>query len=83
MVEAIRKDLYKEEYEFPIKCDLKYTLNDVIDKKVCDDYKSTEIALKNINKYLESFKNSNRYKGKENYIIANEIRASKCNLYNI
>lgn len=76
---AIRKDLYKEEFEFPEKCDLKYTLNDVIDKKVCVDYKSTETALKNIKKFLPIFKNSNRYRGKKNYIIANEIRASKCN----
>ena len=76
---AIRKDICKEEFEFPTKCDLKYTLNDVIDKKVSGDYKSTETALKNINKFLTSFKNSNRYSGKENYIIANEIRASKCN----
>ena len=76
---AIRKDLYKEDFEFPVKCDLKYTLTDVINKKVCVDYRSTETALKNINKYLSDFKNSNRYSGKQNYIIANEIRASKCN----
>lgn len=76
---AIREDIYNHEFKFPEKCDLKYTLNDIIERKLTKDYKSTETAINNINKYLSDFKKSDRYSGKNNYIIANEIRASKCN----
>ena len=76
---AIRKDIYNKEFNFPDKCDLKYTLKDIIDKKKIHGYESTETAMNNINKFLVDFKKSGRYIGKDNYIIANEIRASKCN----
>ena len=76
---AIRKDIYSKDFSFPDKCDLKYTLNDVIDRKTKRGYESTTTAINNINKFLDDFKASGRYKGEDNYIIANEIRASKCN----
>lgn len=75
---AIRKDIYNKPFEFPEKCDLKYTLEDIIEPKKTKEYESSLIALNNINKYVNDFKKSNRYQ-KAKYIIANEIRASKCN----
>lgn len=75
---AIRKDIYNKKFEFPEKCDLKYTLNDIIENKKISDYNSTETAINNISKFIDNFKNSDRY-NKNNFIIANEIRASKCN----
>lgn len=79
---AIRKDIYNNNFEFPKKCDLKYTIDDIIVKKSKKEYLSTEVALNNINKHIEKFKKSDRYNKKENLIIANEIRASKCNFRN-
>lgn len=79
---AIRKDLYNEEFKFPNKCDLRYTLKDIIEKKVDKKYTSTETAIHNVNKYIDNFKKSQRYKKEDQYIIANEIRASKCNFRN-
>lgn len=79
---AIRKDLYTKDFKFPDKKDLKYTLKDIIKKKNIDDYSSSPTAMSNINKFLTVFKNSSRYEDKGNYIIANEIRASKCNFRN-
>lgn len=76
---AIRKDIYNNNFEFPKKCDLKYTIDDIIVKKSKKEYLSTEVALNNINKHIEKFKKNGRYNKKENLIIANEIRASKCN----
>lgn len=75
---AIRKDIYNKKFEFPEKCDLKYTLNDIIENTKISDYNSTETAMNNIFKFIDKFKNSDRY-NKDNFIIANEIRASKCN----
>lgn len=75
---AIRKDTYNKPFKFPEKCELKYTLEDIIEPKNIKEYQSSPIAITNINKFLNNYKKSNRYmKGK--YIIANEIRASKCN----
>ncbi len=79
---AIRKDIYNNNFEFPKKCDLKYTIDDIIVKKSKKEYLSTEVALNNINKHIKKFKKSDRYNKKENFIIANEIRASKCNFRN-
>lgn len=79
---AIRKDIYNKNFEFPKRCDLKYTIDDIIVKKSKKEYLSTEVALNNINKHIEKFKKSDRYNKKKNLIIANEIRASKCNFRN-
>ncbi len=67
-----------EYFVFPNKCDLKYTLNDVVLANVPNDYNISDIAEKNINKYFKDFKSSNRYVD-SNITIANEIRASRCN----
>lgn len=75
---AIRKDIYTKEFKFPEKCELKYTLEDIIEPKKNKEYESSSIAIANINKFIDDFKNSGRYK-EDKYIIANEIRASKCN----
>ncbi len=79
---AIRKDIYKNDFKFPDKINLKYTLEDIIEPKTKKGYESTQIALNNINKYIDNYKKSNRYQGNKKYIIANEIRASKCNFRN-
>jgi DNA (cytosine-5)-methyltransferase 1 len=79
---AIRKDLYTKDFKFPDKKDLEYTLKDIIKKKSTDDYNSSPTAISNINKFITEFKNSTRYEDNGNYIIANEIRASKCNFRN-
>ena len=75
---AIRKDIYNKKFEFPEKCDLKYTLNDIIENRKISDYNSTQTSMNNIFKFIDKFKNSDRYNN-DNFIIANEIRASKCN----
>lgn len=65
-------------FEFPEKKELEYTMNDIIDVNVTDDYAISDICKQNINKFLDDYKNSIRYK-KDNYIIATEIRPSRCN----
>lgn len=75
---AIRKDVCKKDFSFPEKCDLKYSLEEVIEDKTNKEYKSSQTAISNINKFIEKYKLTNRY-NKDKYIIANEIRASKCN----
>lgn len=79
---AIRKDIYNKEFKFPNKKSLKFTVDQIIDPKVKGGYDSTEIALANINKHIEKFKTSERFKKGSKNIIANEIRASKCNFRN-
>lgn len=65
-------------FKFPEKCSLKYTIDNMIDDDVSDDYKISDTAKKNINLHIDSFKNSERYD--ENHILlANEIRKSRCN----
>lgn len=79
---AIRKDIYNKEFKFPKKTKLKYTLETIIENDKKDGYESSKVAVMNINKYIDNFKNSRRFKSNNNYIIANEIRASKCNFRN-
>ena len=79
---AIRKDIHNKEFIFPEKTELKYTLETIIENGKKDSYESSEVAVTNINKYIDNFKNSKRFKAVNNYIIANEIRASKCNFRN-
>lgn len=75
---AIRKDIYNKPFEFPEKSELKYTLEDIIEPRKNKEYKSSSTAMANINKFINNFKDGHRYK-EDKYIIANEIRASKCN----
>ena len=78
---AIRRDLYNNKFEFPKKCKLKYTLEDIIEARNIKEYESSETAIKNIKKFLVDFENKESF-NKDKYIIANEIRPSKCNLRN-
>jgi DNA (cytosine-5)-methyltransferase 1 len=79
---AIRKDIYYKPFLFPKKCKLKYTIEDIIEPKEIKEYAATTVALNNINKFLENFKKSQRYYGENRYIIANEIRPSRCSFRN-
>lgn len=75
---AIRKDIYKNNFLFPQKCDLKYALEDIITSENQKGYESSPTAISNINRFIEKYKATNRYNA-DKYLIANEIRASKCN----
>ena len=72
------EEMYRKYYTFPNKCDLKVTLKDIIRDISDERYNISEIAKKNINTYLSDFKKTKRYI-KENILLANEIRASRCN----
>lgn len=61
---------------FPIRKDLKFNIEDIIDKKI-EGYKITETAEKNINIHLPKYLEKANLK-KDTIIIANEIRPSKC-----
>ncbi len=65
-------------FSFPSKCELQYTLKDIIFDIDDKEYQSTDTAIYNINTYLTKYKDSNRY-NPEFPIIANEIRKSRCN----
>lgn len=69
---------YKKYYHFPEKCKLKMTITDIVKDIEIDEYRISEIAEKNINTYLSEFKKSKRY-NEDNILLANEIRASRCN----
>ena len=70
--------LYERYYEFPEKCDLKISLDQIIKPLKSNSYNISEIAQKNINTYLKAYKETSRY-NKDNVLLANEIRASRCN----
>ncbi len=75
---ALRKDLGAK-FEFPPECALNYTLEDIVKKpKEQALYTMSQTAQYNINKFLDVFKKSHRYT-EGNVLIANEIRASRCN----
>ena len=69
---------YEKYYRFPDKCELKYTVDDIVENIKCRDYDVSEICKKNINTYLPLFKATPRYK-EDSELLANEIRASRCN----
>lgn len=64
-------------FKFPSKRDLKYTLEDIINDEFSDKYLISKIARNNIQKFLPKFMKSKRY-NKDNILIANEIRKSRC-----
>lgn len=66
-------------FNFPIKRELKIFLKDIIKENNDKQYSITETAQRNIQMYLPNFLMSKRYYGSEDIIIANEIRASRCN----
>lgn len=84
---GFRKDLnigFEEEkefaklYQFPTKCELKFTVKDVVDPQVGTEYSVTDTCRTNIMKYIDAYKEKPRYQP-DNVLLANEIRASRCN----
>lgn len=69
---------FSKVYSFPEKCELKYKVKDIVEVEVDDCYKISETCKKNVLQYLDEFKNSKRFHEEEE-ILANEIRASRCN----
>ena len=69
---------YKAIYKFPQKCELKFTVNDIVGRKKEKGYKVSEICTKNINTYLSVFKKTEKF-NPNNVLLANEIRPSRCN----
>ena len=78
---GVRKDLIGDRdfnFSFPTKKSLMYTIDDILEKHVSDEYTISNIAKGNIDTYITKFLNSNRY-DKKHKIIASEIRKSRCN----
>lgn len=84
---GFRKDLnigFEEEkefeklYKFPSKCDLKFTVKDVVNPQVGTEYSVTDTCRNNIMRYIDAYKEKPRYQP-NNVLLANEIRASRCN----
>ncbi|GEM_PF-106157 len=75
---AIRNDINITGFEFPKKIKLSYKVKDILLQNVEEKYSITEISKNNIEKHLPEFVKSKRYiEGA--VILANEIRASRCN----
>ena len=78
---GVRKDLASEDefnnYNFyPEKCDLKYTLNDVVKLNLDDDsYNSSEIAQNNIRKHLDE--DCQKMLNDNKVLLANNVRPSR------
>ena len=64
-------------FNFPDKCNLLYTITDVIEDDNHPDYKVSEIALKNIDSNAKL--KEDRLQNVEYPILVNEIRPSRCN----
>ncbi|UTY39294.1 DNA (cytosine-5-)-methyltransferase [Allocoprobacillus halotolerans] len=78
---GVRKDLVENDcfnFSFPSNKPLEYTIDDVLEEQVSDEYAISDVAKNNINAHIAKFLNSNRY-DKKHKIIATEIRKSKCN----
>lgn len=74
---------YKKHYRFPKERELKLTVNDIIKDIQNREYDITDIAKNNINKFLPDYLSGKKYnENKHNLILANEIRASRCNFRN-
>ena len=71
-------DTCKVKYKFPEKCDLKYTVNDIVKPISSEDYNVSETCKKNIEKFLPDYLISGKYI-EGSVILANEIRPSRCN----
>lgn len=79
---GINKKLLKNNqnitFNFPEKRKLYYTLDSLIQDEAICEYNITNIAKKNIYNHIEKFKQNKRY-NKNNKLIANEVRKSRCN----
>ena len=69
---------YKALYKFPQKSSLKFHVKDILQKQVGKEYEITDVCNRNIEKYYLDFKSGKRYNNNE-VVLANEIRASRCN----
>lgn len=77
---GVRKDLTTEnkfaKYNFfPEKCDLKYTIDDIVKRDVDDSYNSSDIAISNINKHIGETEKALLNDGK--ILLANNVRPSR------
>lgn len=77
---GVRKDLTTEEefekYDFyPTKCELKYTVDDIVAKKVDESYNSSETAIRNIKKFLGEPEKELMASNK--ILLANNVRPSR------
>ena len=81
---AINKNYYEEmkkkniKFNFPDECELTFSLDDIIQNNVGEEYIISDICSRNIDLHLADFLKSKRYSSK-NIIIATEIRPSRCN----
>ncbi|TCT15503.1 DNA (cytosine-5)-methyltransferase 1 [Natranaerovirga pectinivora] len=72
--------IYSKFYQFPKERKLTFTINDIVKDIEDERYNITEIAQFNINNFLAEYLVSKRYNASQgNIILANEIRASRCN----
>ena len=74
---AIRNDIDSNDFKFPRRADLEYTVKDIIQSDVDKSYKISEVANENIDNHIEKFYESGRQKEGET-LIANEVRKSRC-----
>lgn len=74
------KDDSRKDLIFPKKKKLEIYIEDIIDKNVID-HQITEIARNNIMLHIDKIKSKNSYNNKR-FIIANEIRPSRCSFRN-
>ncbi|AYF54539.1 DNA (cytosine-5-)-methyltransferase [Clostridium novyi] len=68
-------------FKFPKKKELNFFIEDVIKEKEIKGYKSTDRAIQNINTHLPKFIEKNG-RNEDRFIIANEIRPSRCSFRN-
>lgn len=74
---AVKKE-YQNKFIFPEKQELNYYVRDIISNNSNKDYKITKTARENISKFIEEFKENQRYDA-EHTLLANEVRKSRCN----
>lgn len=73
-----QKGEFSKIYKFPKKRDLVMKIDDIVKPIDSHDYDISETCKKNILSFLPLFKENRRY-NKDNLLIANEIRPSRCN----
>lgn len=69
---------YEKTYTFPEKRELSIKTKDIVKPIQSHDYDVTTTCRKNILSFLDDYKESKKY-NKNNILIANEIRPSRCN----
>ena len=66
-------------FNFPKKRELEINVSDIVSDIIDEKYIVTETAMKNINKFLPEYLESERYNLNKGIILVNEIRPSRCN----